>query len=162
MDAPNIRDADQEGGGHSAIDNLAQAIQDKLTTSSEVERALRNLFRLRIRLGMLDPPTAVPFNEIRYNQTELAFNPNHVGVAKKAALEAMTLYKNEKQTLPLSDAKVKNLALIGPQGPNAGLLFGNYAGSANGGNWGMSISQGLTARLSKTGGKVVQVGVSTA
>jgi beta-glucosidase len=77
--------------------------------------------------------------------------------AKKAALEAMTLYKNEKSTLPLSDSKVKTLALVGPQGPNAGLLFGNYAGSANGGNWGMSIEQGLTARLAKSGGKVVQV-----
>jgi hypothetical protein len=105
----------------------------------------------------------------------------------------MTLYKNEKSTLPLSDTKDKKVALIGPQGTNAGtcsrmdirlllhdqivslklpelrlmctravaggcacfivgLLFGNYAGSANGGNWGMSIAQGLTARLAKAGG----------
>ena len=70
----------------------------------------------------------------------------------------MTLYKNERATLPLSDTSVKTLALIGPQGPNAGLLFGNYAGSANGGNWGMSIEQALTARLAKSGGKVVQAG----
>ena len=35
---------------------------------------------------------------------------------------------------------------------NAGLLFGNYAGSANSGNWGQSIAQGLTARLAKAGG----------
>ena len=34
----------------------------------------------------------------------------------------------------------------------AGLLFGNYAGSANSGNWGMSIAQGMTARLAKAGG----------
>ena len=148
---------DQEGGGNSAISTLAQGIADGKTTAKEVERALRNLFRLRIRLGMLDPPTDVPYYDVRYNATELQFNPEHVGVAKKAALEAMTLYKNEKSTLPLSDSKVKTLALVGPQGPNAGLLFGNYAGSANGGNWGMSIEQGLTARLAKTGGKVVQV-----
>jgi beta-glucosidase-like glycosyl hydrolase len=38
----------------------------------------------------------------------------------KAALEAMTLYKNEKSTLPLSDTKNKKVALIGPQGTNAG------------------------------------------
>ena len=40
--------------------------------------------------------------------------------AFKAALEAMTLYKNEKSTLPLSDTKNKKVALIGPQGTNAG------------------------------------------
>jgi hypothetical protein len=124
-----------------------------------VERALRNLFRLRIRLGMLDPPSMVPYYDVRYNDTELEFNAQHVGVAKKAALEAMTLYKNEKETLPLDGGKIKSVALIGPQGPNAGLLFGNYAGSANGGNWGMSIEQGLSAALAKAGGggKVIQV-----
>ena len=52
------------------------------TTVKEVERALRNLFRLRIRLGMLDPPARVPYNQLRYNQTELQFNPAHVAVRR--------------------------------------------------------------------------------
>ena len=38
---------------------------------AQVERALRNLFRLRIRLGMLDPPTEVPYYSLHYNTTEL-------------------------------------------------------------------------------------------
>ena len=42
---------DQEGGGNSAINTLAQGIADGKTTKDEVARALRNLFRLRIRLG---------------------------------------------------------------------------------------------------------------
>eukprot|EP01047_Picozoa_sp_COSAG01_P047564 COSAG01_NODE_4556_length_4925_cov_2.993369_3_plen_84_part_00 len=58
---------------------------------AQVERALRNLFRLRIRLGMLDPPTEVPYYSLHYNTTELQFNPAHVAVAKKAALQAMTV-----------------------------------------------------------------------
>ena len=99
----------------------------------------------------------VPYNDVRYNATELEFNEAHLAVARKAATEAMTLYKNEKDTLPLSDTKVKKLAIIGPQGDNAGLLFGNYAGSANGGNWGMSIAAALKARLSGSGGTVMQV-----
>lgn len=115
---------DQEGGGHAAIDQLPQAIVDGMTTNAEVERALRNLFRVRIRLGMLDPPTQVPYNEVRYNATELISNAKHTMVAKKAAQEAMTLLKNERSTLPLSDSKVKTLALIGPQASMAGLLFG--------------------------------------
>ena len=50
---------DQEGGGNSAINTLAQGIADGKTTKDEVARALRNLFRLRIRLGLLDPPMNV-------------------------------------------------------------------------------------------------------
>ena len=60
-----------------------KAVKDGKTTQSEVERALRNLFRLRIRLGMLDPPASVPYYGVRYNDTELQFNQEHVAVAKK-------------------------------------------------------------------------------
>ena len=35
----------------------------------------------------------------------------------------MTLYKNEKSALPLSDTKHKKVALIGPQGTNAGAVL---------------------------------------
>ena len=52
---------DQEGGGNSAINTLAQGIADGKTTKDEVARALRNLFRLRIRLGLLDPPMSVSY-----------------------------------------------------------------------------------------------------
>lgn len=58
-------------------------MKDGKTTQAEVERALRNLFRLRIRLGMLDPPLSVPYYKVRYNDTELQFNQEHVAVAKK-------------------------------------------------------------------------------
>ena len=57
---------------------MDQAVKDGKTTQSEVERALRNLFRLRIRLGMLDPPASVPYYGVRYNDTELQFNQEHV------------------------------------------------------------------------------------
>ena len=30
----------------------------------------------------LDPPAVVPYYGVRYNDTELAFNADHVGVAK--------------------------------------------------------------------------------
>jgi len=89
---------DQEGGSALAISTLPAAIRDGLTTPAAVARAFRNLFRLRIRrgaarpprlprahpsapevgprsrLGMLDPPTHVSYNALRYNATELASN----------------------------------------------------------------------------------------
>ena len=139
---------DQEGGGSKAISQLLPAIEHGLTTPAEVARAFRNLFRLRIRLGMLDPPTSVSYNALRYNATELAANTAHLGVARKAAMELMTLLENKHGTLPLDDAKVGKLAVIGPQANVSGVLFGNYAGSANSANWGDSIEAALRKRLS--------------
>jgi len=124
---------DQEGGSALAISTLPAAIRDGLTTPAAVARAFRNLFRLRIRLGMLDPPTHVSYNALRYNATELASNRRHLAVAREAALELMTLLENKGGALPL-DAKVGRLAVVGPQANVSGVLFGNYAGSANKGS----------------------------
>ena len=146
---------DQEGGGTGAINKLADAVKDGMTTAAAVATAFTRLFRLRIRLGMLDPPTMVPYNQLHYNTTELEYNQAHLAVAKTAALESLTLLKNARGTLPLAASTIKNLAVIGPQATNAGLLFGNYAGSANSGNWGRSIQEGLTDYLAAHGGAAV-------
>ena len=51
---------DQEGGGSSAITQLPLAIQDGKVTTATLETAFRRNFRIRIRLGMLDPPVSGP------------------------------------------------------------------------------------------------------
>jgi beta-glucosidase len=55
---------DQEGGGDKAISQLPAAIGAGKTTVEKVQTALRRLFRVRIRLGMLDPPNTVPYDRI--------------------------------------------------------------------------------------------------
>ena len=56
---------DQEGGGTSAIATLPEAISASppLTTPAAVERAFRRLVTVRIRLGMLDPPSLKNLSE---------------------------------------------------------------------------------------------------
>jgi len=107
--------------------------------------AFRRLFRVRMRLGMMDPPAKLPYSR-RYNRTELATNVQHLSVARRAAQEGICLYKNNANALPLRGAP--KIALIGPQANVSGMLFGNYAGSANSGNWGKSITEALVARTS--------------
>ena len=68
---------DQEGGGHAAIDELYQAIQDQKTTEEAVDVAFRRLMLARIRLGMFDPPSSISYNDIVYNTTELTTNTLH-------------------------------------------------------------------------------------
>ena len=44
---------DQEGGGTSAIDQLPEALAEKMVTAADIQLAFRRLFRSRIRLGMV-------------------------------------------------------------------------------------------------------------
>ena len=142
---------DQEGGnGESfAIEQLGAAISAGKTTAAAVNGAFRRLFRVRMRLGLLDPPTTVPFSDasaVRYNATELQFDVEHLAVAARAAREAMTLLKNDGAALPLDAGALKSIAVVGPQANESGILFGNYAGSANAGNWGPSLVEAIASR----------------
>lgn len=119
---------DQEGGGSIAIDSMPAAVAAGMVTEATVDQALRRLLRVRIGLGMLDPPTlVVPFNSISNATIESAA---HLAWARVAAQQSMTLLKNDNETLPLPLVKPtagKTIALIGPQWADADLLTGNYA-----------------------------------
>ena len=144
---------DQEGGGNAAISQLHKAVNDSMTTVAAVEQSFRRVMRARIRLGMFDPPTTVAYNNIFFNATELAGNKAHRAVNTRAARESITLYKNDGGTLPLDAEKaVKTIAVVGFQGANSGILSGNYAASANAGNWGLTIAQAMDGKLNVPGG----------
>lgn len=84
-----------------------------------------NLFRL----FRFDPPTLVGYNYLGADDVQ---SPQHLRLARFAAQEAMTLYKNSNKTLPLDLAKIKEqklkVAVIGPQAPDQWLILGNYHG----------------------------------
>lgn len=115
---------DQEGGGTGAISALQDAITAGMTTKEAVTTAFKRLFRIRLLLGMHDPPTSVEWNFLQ-NET-IVENEAHFALARVAGQKAMTLYRNEKNTLPLSTS-IKKLALIGPSAVQDQLLLGNYA-----------------------------------
>ena len=55
---------DQEGGGTTAIVHLQDAVNHNLTTATAIEHAFRRLMRMRIRLGMFDPPSLMKYNKL--------------------------------------------------------------------------------------------------
>ena len=57
----------------------------------------------------------VKYNALRYNATELEHNEAHLAVARRAALEAMTLLKNDNATLPLRPKGLRRVAVVGVQ-----------------------------------------------
>eukprot|EP01045_Picozoa_sp_COSAG04_P012280 COSAG04_NODE_821_length_10053_cov_13.031143_3_plen_78_part_00 len=57
----------------------------------------------------------VKYNALHYNATELEHNEAHLAVARRAALEAMTLLKNDNGTLPLRPKGLRHVAVVGVQ-----------------------------------------------
>lgn len=137
-------DLDQEGGGTEAIDNTTIAISQGKTTAEKVETAFRRSLRIRIRLGMFDPPGEVPYDSIDESALQSAEN---IEVNRAAALASMTLLKNDNQALPLVPENSSSIAVIGVQATMAGLLVGNYVEQAADNNWGDSVLTAIEARL---------------
>ncbi|KAJ9167044.1 hypothetical protein P3X46_021726 [Hevea brasiliensis] len=101
------------------------AIEKKKLKESAVDRALHNLFSIRMRLGLFNgDPAKLPYGNICANQV---CSQKHQAIALEAARDGIVLLKNSDQ-LPLSKSKTKSLAVIGPNADNATILLGNYAG----------------------------------
>ncbi|KAI3442744.1 Fn3_like domain-containing protein [Psidium guajava] len=102
------------------------AVQQKKVPVSEIDRALRNLFSVRMRLGLFNgDPKKQPFGNIGPDEV---CSQKHQDLALDAARSGIVLLKNKQKRLPLRRSKSMSLAVIGPNANNAWKLLGNYAG----------------------------------
>ena len=104
--------------------SLNQALKDGLVTQAEIDTAVTRLYTARFRLGMFDPPEAVPYSRILPSEIDSAA---HRALARKVAEESFVLLKNNGQTLPVQ-AQGKTIAVIGPNAAVLESLEGNYSG----------------------------------
>ncbi|KAG6776015.1 hypothetical protein POTOM_019518 [Populus tomentosa] len=99
--------------------------QEKLSIS-EIDRALHNLFSVRMRLGLFNGnPTGQQFGNIGPDQ--VCSQENQM-LALDAARNGIVLLKNSAGLLPLPKSKTMSLAVIGPNANSVQTLLGNYAG----------------------------------
>jgi len=110
------------------FEHLLDAVNQGLLSEEAVDRAVKRLLRARFKLGMFDPEELVPFNWIPYEVNDCA---EHRLLAREMARESIVLMKNEGSLLPLDKAKVKNIAVIGPNADSRDVLIGNYFGTAS-------------------------------
>ena len=100
-----------------------EAVQQGYLPVSAIDTALIRLFTARIRLGMFDPPSMVPYDHIPASELD---SPAHRELALRLAEESMVLLKNDG-VLPLRS--VKRIAVVGPLADQTAVLLGNYSGT---------------------------------
>lgn len=111
--------------GNGAYKALVEAVQRGLIEEEEIDKAVRRLFEIRMRMGMFDPDERVPFSNIGMDVLEC---DRHREYALEMARKSIVLLKNEDNLLPLDRTKIKKIAVIGPNADHEDLMLANYFG----------------------------------
>jgi len=107
----------------NSMRTMKDAIQQKLITEKDLDKALLPLMMTRLKLGILQPDAACPYNEFPESVIGSVDNRN---IAQRAAEESMVLLKNDG-VLPIAK-DIRTLFVTGPGATDAYYLMGNYFG----------------------------------
>ena len=105
---------------------MKEAIDQQLLTEQDLDNALFPLMMTRLKLGILQPDTACPYNHI--SESVICSEP-HIALSKQAATESMVLLKNDG-VLPIKK-DIHTLFVTGAGAADAFWLMGNYFGISN-------------------------------
>jgi len=89
------------------FDNIKSLLEEKKITQDEIDNSVRNILRVKFRLGLFDNPFVNP------EAQKSILEPASLDHARKVARESVVLLKNIKNTLPLSTG-ISSVAVIGP------------------------------------------------
>ena len=104
--ANNGLDLEMPGPRFMNAQTLVPAVKNGTVKEATIDGKVLRIFRVALRYGWLDRPQFDP----AVSTYSVADRPT----ALKGALESITLLKNEGHTLPLDAAKLKTIAIIGP------------------------------------------------
>lgn len=121
------------------INALKEALKRGLLTEHDLDKALKNIFRIRFRLGQFDP---VKNNPYANSNPKVICSDKHNKLALQAQRESVVLLKNEGRFLPLDKTVRRKIAVIGPLAD--AVHMGWYTGYAP---YKISISQGIKEKL---------------
>ena len=98
---------DMEMVSYTFFKELPNALKNGEVSMDEIDNAVRNILRIKFRLGLFDNPYTDETLAGKVNYSEA-----HLAVAKQAAVESAILLKNDG-VLPLSTS-VRSVAVVGP------------------------------------------------
>ena len=91
------------------------ALKNGLLTESDIDKSLRGVFRVMIKLGLLDPPERVSYSRIGSEPDDPWLTDRNKSLARLATRKSIVLLKNSKGLLPLDKRTTKSIAVIGPR-----------------------------------------------
>lgn len=107
---------------------LLEAVNKGLVTEEQVTTAVERLYVTRMKLGLFDEPTKVPYHVLSYDLVDSKeMRLKNLDAARKT----IVLLKNEGNLLPLDKNKLKSIGIIGPNANNRRALVGNYEGTSS-------------------------------
>lgn len=113
------------------LDNYRDAVRAGLNkgflTEADIDRSLRGVFRVMIKLGLLDPPSRVPYSTIGRESIDPWDTQKNKAIARLATQKSIVLLKNSLGLLPLDKSKTRSIAVIGPRGNE--VLLDWYSGT---------------------------------
>ncbi|HKV25139.1 MAG TPA: glycoside hydrolase family 3 N-terminal domain-containing protein [Candidatus Acidoferrum sp.] len=129
----------------SVYRTILQQVKDGRIPEWQLDRAVSRVLAAKFRLGLFEDPYVDP----DYAQ-KITNSPEHRALALKASEEEIVLLKNEGSLLPLDVARLKTIAVIGPDA--ADVHLGGYARDPS---HGVSVLEGIRERASAAGVKVL-------
>ncbi len=121
------------GGKGRCFSTLADEERAGKVSMAAIDRAAANVLRVKFLCGLFERPYTDPDRVEKETN-----NDAHKALAREAAEKAMVLLKNDGHLLPLDAAKIKTLAVIGPNA--AEVHLGGYSAVPM---EGISVLQGI-------------------
>ena len=94
---------------YAYISSLKDLVESGQLDIAVVDESVRNVLRLKFRLGLFDDPYV---DEENYQ--EAFYTPESLEAARVAAVESAVLLKNDKNTLPLNAKRTSSILIAGP------------------------------------------------
>ncbi|MGH9523631.1 MAG: glycoside hydrolase family 3 N-terminal domain-containing protein [Terriglobales bacterium] len=101
--------------------HLVELVRKGVLNEKELDELVAPMLYWKFRLGLFDDPYVDPDDAERITACD-----SHRRLALQSAREAITLLKNEGDIAPIDLARVKKIAVIGPNGNRS--LLGGYSG----------------------------------
>jgi beta-glucosidase len=113
---------DMELPNPASFPALIGAVRSGVVTQRDIDEAVSRVLTAKFRAGLFEHPLADP-----QRATLVMGAQTHAQLARKVADEAIVLLKNQDKLLPLDPAKIKTLAVIGPNADKK--RTGTYSGT---------------------------------
>ena len=105
--------------------HILEALREDLVTEEDITIACERLFTTRFLLGLFDKDCE--YDKIPVTETD---TDEHAALALEAAEKSMVLLENDG-ILPLDTARIRTIAVIGPNADSVAALEGNYNGTSS-------------------------------